>query len=181
MYQISSERPGDGPEIEKLLDLSFGPDRRQRVAYGLRQDVPALGELCFVLRGARMLCASIRYWPVLIAGRHPGLLLGPLAVGQAWRGRSLGKTLIRHSLARAKVLGHGAVLLIGDADYYRPFGFSTQLTDGLALPGPVEPGRFQGCELVPGALAGLSGPVEPALPGGAGCSRMIAGGQANGP
>ncbi len=162
MYQISLEQPGDGAEIETLLDQSFGPDRRQRAAYGLRQDVPALGELCFVLRGARLLCASIRYWPVMIAGRQPALLLGPLAVGQAWRGRSLGKALIRHSLGRARLLGHGAVLLIGDADYYRPFGFSTELTGGLALPSPVEPGRFQGCELVPGALAGLSGPVEPA-------------------
>ncbi|MDA1101736.1 MAG: N-acetyltransferase [Proteobacteria bacterium] len=162
MYQITTEQPGDGPEIEQLLDQAFGADRRQRTTYRLREGVPSLAELCFVLRGARLLCASIRYWPIMIAGRQPALLLGPVAVGQAWRGRNLGKTLIRHSLARAKVLGHDAVLLVGDADYYRPFGFSAALTANLSLPGPVDPGRFQGCELAPGALAGLSGPVGPA-------------------
>ena len=163
MYQIAFEQPGDEPGIEKLLDQSFGPARRQRAAYRLRKYVPAVPELCFVLRGARLLCATIRYWPILIGGAHPALLLGPLAVGQAWRGRSLGKTLIRHSLARAKILGHSGVLLIGDADYYRPFGFSTDLTRNLVLPAPVAPGRFQGCELVPGVLAGLAGPVAPAI------------------
>ncbi|MDP7548563.1 MAG: N-acetyltransferase [Alphaproteobacteria bacterium] len=165
MYQITTEQPGDGPEIEKLLDQSFGPDRRRLTAYRLRGDAAAVAELCFVLRGARLLCASIRYWPIVIAGRHPALLLGPLAVGRAWRGRGLGKTLIRHSLARARVLGHEAVLVIGDVDYYRPFGFSDDYTGNLSLPSPVEPGRFQGCELVPGALSGLSGPVAPAGPG----------------
>ena len=159
MYQISLEQPGDGPEIEKLLDQSFGPERRQRVAYRFREDVPAVPELCFVLRGARMLCASIRYWPVAIADRQGAVLLGPLAVGQAFRGRNLGKTLIRHSLARAKILGHDAVLVIGDGDYYRPFGFSPELTRDLTLPGPVEAGRFQGFELIPGALTGIRGPV----------------------
>jgi len=99
MYQIAIEQPGDGPEIKKLLDQSFGPARRQRTAYRLREHAPAVPELCFVLRGARLLCATIRYWPILIGGAHPALLLGPLAVGQAWRGRSLGKTLIRHSRA----------------------------------------------------------------------------------
>ncbi|NQV58424.1 MAG: N-acetyltransferase [Alphaproteobacteria bacterium] len=162
MYQIKIEQPGDGPEIETLLDQSFGSDRLQRTAYRLRDDIVPVAELCFVIRGGTLLCASIRYWPIMIADQHPALLLGPLAVGQAWRGRSLGKTLIRHSLARAKILGHDAVLLIGDVDYYRPFGFSTALTSNLTLPSPVEPGRFQGCELVPGALDGLSGPVEPA-------------------
>jgi predicted N-acetyltransferase YhbS len=73
----------------------------------------------------------------------------------------LGKILLGHSLARAKILGHGAVLVIGDPDYYEPFGFAAALADNLTLPRPVDPGRFQGCELIPGSLAGLSGPVTP--------------------
>ncbi len=162
MFQVSLEKPGDGPAIDKLLDQSFGPTRRQLTAYCLRGDVPPLPELCFVMRGAAFLCASIRYWPVAIDGRHDALLLGPLAVGQAWRGRGLGKILIGHSLARAKALGHGAVLVIGDPEYYQPFGFASDLASGLSLPKPVEGGRFQACELVPGALRDLSGGVGPA-------------------
>ncbi len=177
MYQISLEQAGDGPEIETLLDQSFGPARRQRTAYCLRQDVPALAELCFVLRGARLLCASIRFWPIMIAGRHPALLLGPLAVGQAWRGRSLGKTLIRHSLTRARVLGHEAVLLIGDADYYRPFwffhGFDRQFI-------PAQASRARPLSGLRIAAWRLGRPVRPGWPGTARpvCGRVAQSGRA---
>jgi predicted N-acetyltransferase YhbS len=64
-------------------------------------------------------------------------------------------------LARAKVLGHHAVLVIGPPDYYQPFGFSAELTRGLTLPKPVDNCRFQACELAPGALSGISGAVAP--------------------
>ena len=138
MFQVIAEKPVDGPEIEKLLDQSFGPNRLERAAYCLRGDKPPIPELCFVLRGAIFLCATIRYWPVVIEGSHPALLLGPLAVGQAWRGRGLGKILINHSLARARALGHGAVLVIGDPAYYQPFGFTTELVENLTLSKSVD-------------------------------------------
>ncbi|MBT3369825.1 MAG: N-acetyltransferase [Rhodospirillaceae bacterium] len=162
MFQVSLEKPADGPAIEKLLDQSFGSTRLQLTAYCLRNDTSALPELCFVMRGASFLCASIRYWPVLIEGKHKSLLLGPLAVGQAWRGQGFGGILLRHSLARAKALGHQAVLVIGSPEYYQPFGFSAELTHGLSLPKAVDDGRFQACELAPGALTGVSGAVASA-------------------
>jgi len=157
MFQVSLELPGDGPGIEYLLDRSFGPSRLDRAAYCLRADNPPLAELCFVIRERGSLCAAIRYWQIMIAGNHPALLLGPLAVGQSWRGRGFGGALISHSLARAKALGHGAVLVIGDPDYYRPFGFSASLAANLELPKPAAPGCLQARELAPGALSGRAG------------------------
>ncbi|MDE0726783.1 MAG: N-acetyltransferase, partial [Alphaproteobacteria bacterium] len=68
MFQVSPEKPEDGLKIEELLDQSFGPGRHRRAAYCLRGDGQALAELCFVMRGPGFLCASIRYWPVLIDG-----------------------------------------------------------------------------------------------------------------
>jgi predicted N-acetyltransferase YhbS len=160
MFQVSPEKPEDHPKIEALLDQSFGPARHQRAAYCLRGDGQALAELCFVMRGPGFLCASIRYWPVLIDGRHDALLLGPLAVGQAWRNRGFGKLLISHSLSRAKAFGHDKVLVIGEKDYYQPFGFSAHLAANLALPKAAKSGCFQACELIPGALDGLAGDVS---------------------
>jgi predicted N-acetyltransferase YhbS len=163
MFQVSLEKPGDGPKIEKLLDQSFGLERRRLTAYCLRADVPALAELCFVMRGAAFLCATIRFWPVLIDDHIGTVLLGPLAVGQVWRGQGFSKILLRHSLARAKALGHASMLVIGDPEYYKPFGFSSDLTNALVLPKAVEGGRFQACELIDGALDGVSGTVTPAI------------------
>jgi predicted N-acetyltransferase YhbS len=52
------------------------------------------------------------------------------------------------------------VLLVGDPGYYGRFGFSAGLTQRLWLPGPYETARFQGLELVEGALEGAQGLVS---------------------
>ena len=58
--------------------------------------------------------------------------------------------------------GHGAILLVGDAAYYEPFGFARRHTLKLALPGPVDEARFLGLELKNGALKGAKGFVTAA-------------------
>ena len=63
------------------------------------------------------------------------------------------------ALARARALGHAAVLLVGDAPYYARFGFSAEAAAALMLPGPYERERFLAFELVPGALDGARGLV----------------------
>ncbi|HUN52916.1 MAG TPA: N-acetyltransferase [Candidatus Sulfotelmatobacter sp.] len=160
MFSIVPERPHDAASIEQLLDLSFGPDRHAKTVYALRRDVDPIAELSFVALDADgTVQASIRYWPILIGERWPAVLLGPVAVNPARRGEGMGKGLIRHTLALAADLGHRICVLVGDKDYYEPFGFSNAPAAGLALPGWAEPARFQVCALVPGALDGVSGMV----------------------
>jgi predicted N-acetyltransferase YhbS len=62
-------------------------------------------------------------------------------------------------MSEAARLGHGAVVLVGDAPYYARFGFSAKKTGALALPGPVERDRFLAIELVEGWLDGAAGMV----------------------
>jgi predicted N-acetyltransferase YhbS len=87
-------------------------------------------------------------------------MLGPLAVDPARQSLGLGAKLMREASARAKALGHGAVLLVGDAPYYERFGFSAALTAGLWMPGPYERDRLLALELQPGALAGARGLIS---------------------
>jgi predicted N-acetyltransferase YhbS len=65
-------------------------------------------------------------------------------------------------LLRAARAGHAAVILVGGAAYYEPFGFSRRHTRFLALPGPVEAARFLGCELKEGALSEARGLITAA-------------------
>lgn len=168
MIHMHEAAAGDRPAVEALLDRAFGPGRRRKTAERLREGrMPAPG-LAFVARQAGELAGTLTFWPVL-AGERPALLLGPLAVDPARRSRGLGAAMVRHGLARANALGHGAVILVGDPDYYSRFGFARELTLGLAMPGPVEQHRFLGLELAPGALAGAAGlvsawPAAPAVP-----------------
>ncbi len=74
---------------------------------------------------------------------------------------------MRAALRRARILGHGAVLLMGDAPYYARFGFSPALAEGLFMPGPFERERFLGLELRQGALAGARGILRATEPGAA--------------
>jgi predicted N-acetyltransferase YhbS len=161
---IAPEEPRHAAAIEDLLELSFGPQRFAKTVYRLRDGVPALPDLCFVaLNRAGGVEGTLRFWPITIGGATPALLLGPIAVTPPRRSQGLGDTLMRHGLARAAAAGHHIVLLVGDAPYYGRFGFTRRATLALALPGPVDPARFLGLELAPGALSGVVGPAS-ALP-----------------
>ncbi len=158
-FKIRPLGPEDQDLLEPLLDRTFGPDRLAKTVYRLRGGVPDLQALAFVAVDADdQVHASIRYWPVLIEGA-PAILLGPLAVEPALQGRGMGRALIAHSLAEARRLGHGVCLVVGEADYYGPFGFVNAAAAGIMLPGPVDLERFQVLELKPGALQGLRGLV----------------------
>src|SRR6188508_3062478 len=91
---------------------------------------------------------------------RPALLLGPLAVHPDWRQRGIGAALVRRALAHARMLGHGAVLLVGDACYYGRFGFSVEKTGGLWMPGRYDRDRLLAHELRPGALDGARGLIS---------------------
>ncbi len=163
---IVPESPEDRDEIERLLDLAFGPDRAGKTVYRLRQGVAPVAELCSVIRADGELKGSLRFWPIAIGrDRTPALLLGPIAVAPADRGKGYARALIHDGLARARTLGYRIVLLVGDEPYYAQFGFARASALALELPGPVDPARFLGLELEPGALAGLAGMVQRAVPG----------------
>jgi predicted N-acetyltransferase YhbS len=69
----------------------------------------------------------------------------------------IGSALMKDAIARARALGHGAIILVGDPEYYARFGFTAEKTAALAMPGPFEKHRLLALELRDGALDGASG------------------------
>jgi predicted N-acetyltransferase YhbS len=172
MVTIRHERTGDAVAREQLLDVSYGPVRFTKTSERLREG--RLPEVALVASEGRRIIGSVRLWPISAGrGRHSRceasasleprgglLLLGPLAVAPDARKRGLGSALVQRALREAKRHSHGAVLLVGDAPYYARFGFSSEKTGALWLPGPYERHRLLGVELVPGALDGARGLVR---------------------
>ncbi len=158
---IGCERPGDSARREALLDAAFGrKERFAKTCQRLRDGrLPAHG-LSLAARKHGEYVGTLRMWHV-DAGGAPALLLGPLAVSHTQRSQGIGALLMNEALARAKDLGHRAVILVGDAPYYAPFGFSRALTRRLAMPGPIDEARFLGLELQEGALEMAQGLVAP--------------------
>ena len=157
MYRLEEEIEADWWEVEALYDLCFSPGRTALSSYRLRDGVPTVAALCLTLRADDgTLAAAIRYWPVEVGGED-ALLLGPIAVHPTRQGEGLGGMLIDESLAEARRLGWERVLLVGDAPYYRRFGF--QRLDGIAMPPPTNPDRVLGLALKAGAWDGVAGLV----------------------
>ena len=159
-FAIRAERASDAVAREALLDACFGANRRARTCQRLRDGrAPAEGlALSAVARGK--VVGTVRLWHVS-AGGVPALVLGPLAVDNAFRKLGVGAALMAHALAAARARGHRAVLLLGDAAYYDRFGFSAAKTADLMLPGAYEQERLLGLELVPDALGGAWGMIVP--------------------
>jgi predicted N-acetyltransferase YhbS len=161
MITIRPELSTDIPARERLLDAAFGSTRFAKTSQRLREGRLAAEGLSFVAIENCRLVGTARLWHVAAGPRRAALLLGPVAVATGARGRGIGATLIKRALRRARRADHRAVLLVGDASYYGRFGFDAKLTRTLKLPGPFEPKRFLGLELVPGALDGARGVVGP--------------------
>ena len=83
---------------------------------------------------------SVRLWDVSAGPGRRALMLGPLAVSPEHQGKGIGGKLMKQAIAAARMRGHGAILLVGDAPYYGRFGFSAEKTGLLWMPGPYRAG-----------------------------------------
>ena len=171
MIELMAEQPGDRWEVEALYDLCFAPGREALSSYRLRDDVPPVPGLSQVARDELgILAGAIRFWPVHIVSpegaagggnkdplRVTALLLGPVAVHPTHQGEGVGGSLIRDSLAKAAEQGWHRVMLVGDAPYYRRFGF--ERLEKVEMPPPTNPERVLGLASDRGAWAGVEGRV----------------------
>jgi predicted N-acetyltransferase YhbS len=161
MWDIRAEGQGDAHAIEALVDRCFGPGRHAKSAYRLREGVAPDARLSFVAvrQSDGVLLGSVRFWPVTI-GAQSSLLLGPLAVEPALRGKGIGISLMQRGIEQARTLGFSSMILVGDEPYYARVGFAKLPPGRVRMPGPVDPERLLGLALKSGALDALAGDVK---------------------
>jgi predicted N-acetyltransferase YhbS len=172
-WQIRPEGPEDAALVEGLNAEAFGPGRFAKSAYRLREGVTPVPELSFVAIENGVLRGSVRFWPISVAGTE-ALLLGPLAVERAQRGRGIGIGLMLAGIAAAHQGPWPFILLVGDEPYYTRAGFARLPPGRVRFPGPVDQSRILGLSLKAGGLLNLSGQIrraridEPVTADGAG-------------
>ncbi len=153
--------------VELLLDAAFGADRFARTSYRVRSGTQAIAPLSFSAWDGGRLVGTLQSWPVrLIAsadGRAvPLVMVGPVAVRPEVQRGGIGHALMAALLSAAERDADGALMMIGDPEYYgRFFGFSADATGRWELPGPFERRRLlarsAGGYAVPD-VAGMIGP-----------------------
>ncbi|QCB53439.1 N-acetyltransferase [Sphingopyxis sp. PAMC25046] len=133
--------------VEALLDAAFGTDRFGRTAYRLREGVDAVPALSFALVGDGALIGTIQCWPVAHRGADGTatslVMVGPVAVHPDAQRGGHGRMLMAYMLEAAETRADGALMMIGDPEYYgRFFGFTADATAAWDLPGPYEKHRL---------------------------------------
>lgn len=153
------ETPAHDLEVEHINEEAFGPGRFTRAAYKIREGGPHERQLSFVAHHPEhSVIASVRMTRIA-AGEGRAVLLGPLAVRPAFKNLGIGRRLVRIALEAAAKAGWGAVVLVGDHPYYGPLGFAQIPKGQLSMPRPVDLDRLLAHEIVPGAVARLTGEV----------------------
>lgn len=159
MIQIVPATVADLPEIDLLLDAGFGPARRNRTAYRLRDNIAPLPALSFVARNGdapeSTIVGSLQCWPLQVRAVSgvlvPLVLLGPVVTAADWQGQGIASRMMNAAIAAADASRAPPMLLIGDEPFYGRFGFSAAATAGWQLPGPVDRARL----LLRGDASGL--------------------------
>ena len=160
-YMIKPEPAVLAGAVERLYDEVFGPARFHKASYLFREGVDPVRELSWIALEGDRLVGAIRYWPILVGeSGHPALLLGPLAIAQDRAGRGIGRALMFKTLDLAAQLGHDLVLLVGDVDYYKRFGFVPATQHGFVMPGESRPDRLQVAPLKDDVLGRIAGEVR---------------------
>ena len=157
-YTIRPQQPADADAVSRLHEEAFGPGRFARSAYRVRETSTG-PRIALTAWDGEELVGAIQLTAITVGGRPGALLLGPLAVAPAYKGRGAGLRLILESLAEARRQGARLVLLVGDLPYYQRAGFAAVPQGQVQLPGPADPARILALELQPGALADFRGPV----------------------
>ena len=157
--KIREEAPSDYGQVAALLDLAFGGSDESSLVAGLRaedavtaalvavDDVTILGHVLY-----SELPIETENGPVRAAA------LAPLAIAPEHQRQGIGAALVRAGLEACRECGVVAAIVLGDPDYYRRFGFSSEAARNLRAPfsGPA----FMALELVPGCLDGVTGTVR---------------------
>ncbi|HMP45414.1 MAG TPA: GNAT family N-acetyltransferase, partial [Sphingopyxis sp.] len=115
--------------VEQLLDAAFGADRFGRTAYRIREGMAAIPALSFALLEEGALVGTIQCWPVAHHAPDgtacPLVMVGPVAVRPDVQRGGHGRALTARMLAAAEHEADGALMMIGDPEYYgRFFGFT---------------------------------------------------------
>lgn len=127
---IRPEQPSDTTAIRRLLEQSFPTSTEAELVDRLR----AAGRLtvALVAEQADRVVGYLALSPTKCDGGGAGLGLGPVAVGEEFRGQGIAASLITAGLESCRGRAADWVVVLGEPQYYRRFGFERAADVGLS-------------------------------------------------
>lgn len=155
MISITKEEIRDYRTVEELTREAFwnvhvpGCDEHYYL-HLLRLQPSFIPELSYVARLNGVIVGHIAYMESRV-GDVVTLTFGPVSVVPHKQGQGIGSELIEYTLGLAKRLGYAGVVIFGDPDYYKRFGFVSAKEFGITDSDGKFPIAMQAMELTEGA------------------------------
>ncbi|MFZ5450597.1 MAG: GNAT family N-acetyltransferase [Thermodesulfobacteriota bacterium] len=163
---IRLEEPNDYRNVEYLTREAFWnvykPGCDEHLLVHKIRKVPAfVKELSFVACEDDKIVGNIIYSKAKISNDENNefevLCMGPIGVLPSYQRQGIGSLLMNHSIDKAKQLGHKAVIIFGNPNYYHRFGFRNAEKYRIQTSWGENFEEFMALELGDGGLHGISG------------------------
>ncbi len=159
---VRGEKPADHTEIFEINRLAFGREDEGNLVNDIRKTRSYEFGFSLVAVKEDKILGHVLFSKGFITHRgrrFKCLVLGPVAVLPEHQRHGIGKALISEGLERAKEVGFGAVIVVGDPVYYAQFGFKPAVTMKLRTSLKIPDENFMAKEISRNALRGIIGTV----------------------
>jgi putative acetyltransferase len=129
--RFRSERADDADAVRTVHLAAFGQAAEADLVEALRRDRSAVIGIVAEVDGTVVAHALLGR---ITVGGSPALALAPVGVMPEYQGQGLGTAVVRAALAEAALLGEQLVVVLGEPDYYRRFGFVQAADAGVTGP-----------------------------------------------
>ena len=159
------EEEKDFTTVEDLTREAFwdvycpGADEHLLV-HNLRKTNEFIKELDFVALNNNKIVGNIMYANSTIKNidlEYTILTFGPLSVLPEYQNNGIGGKLINHTIKISKKMGYKGIIIYGDPEYYKRFGFKISKDYKITNKDRKYPAALLVLELYPNALNGIEG------------------------
>lgn len=162
--EIRNATSEDFAKIGEVIRLAFegmaeSDHREQLLVDRLRQGKTYIPELDLAAVVDGNIVGHICMTRITVGG-HDAVALAPLAVLPSFQRQGIGSNLIKTAHEKAVEIGYGVSVLLGHPAYYHRFGYRPASEYRIEFPFDVPDECCMVAELIPGALAAVSGPVQ---------------------
>jgi predicted N-acetyltransferase YhbS len=162
---IRLEKEKDYKIVENLTREAFwnahvpGADEHL-LLHNLRKEKEFINELDFVAINNNQIVGNIVYIKSKIINNSSlksVLTFGPISVLPEYQNKGIGSELINHTVKLSKEMGYRSIIIYGDIEYYKRFGFKESKQYKITNKDKKYPAALLVLELYPNALIGIEG------------------------
>jgi len=161
-------RPEQEPDFSTVENLTreafwdvYCPGCNEHLlVHNLRASSAFIKELDFVALCDTKIIGNIMYAKSTIKSNdaeHTILTFGPVSVLPEYQNNGIGGKLINHTIRLAKEMGYKGIIIYGDPEYYKRFGFKESKAYKITNKDKKYPAALLVLELYPHALDGIEG------------------------